>query len=108
MPNTADTQTSQVAREPLPRKPLRGTKVGYVTSDKRDKSRTVVVEFQAMHSKYGKYLRRKSTYHVHDPHNASAIGDHVEIVGCRPISKTKSWRLVRVLKKAMAKVEHTG
>lgn len=103
MPNTADTQTSQVAR-----KPLRGTKVGYVTSDKRDKSRTVVVEFQAMHSKYGKYLRRKSTYHVHDPHNVSAIGDHVEIVGCRPISKTKSWRLVRVLKKAMAKVEHTG
>ena len=103
MPNAADTQTPQNAR-----KPLRGTKVGYVTSDKRDKSRTVVVEFQMMHPKYGKYLRRKSTYQVHDPQNASAVGDRVEIAGCRPMSKTKSWRLVRVLEKAPAKVEHTG
>ena len=103
MAKAAETQTPQRTR-----KPLRGTKVGYVTSDKRDKSRTVVVQFQTMHRKYGKYLRQKSTYQVHDPTNDSAIGDRVEIAGCRPMSKTKSWRLGRVLERAPAKVEHTG
>lgn len=79
------------------RKPLTGTKVGVVTSDKRDKTRAVKVTYQVRHGKYGKYLKRQSVYQIHDPKNESKLGDRVEIVNCRPISKTKSWRLVRVV-----------
>ncbi len=82
------------------RKPLAGTKIGVVTSDRRDKTRTVSVEFLARHSKYGKFLKRRTRFHVHDPENASKLGDRVEIATCRPISKTKSWRLVRVIEVA--------
>jgi len=74
------------------------TRQGVVVSDKRDKTRTVRVEFQFRHPKYGKYLKRHSRFHVDDPKNQSRLGDQVEIANCRPISKTKSWRLVRVLK----------
>ena len=81
---------------------VRRSKVGFVTSDRRDKTCTVVVEFQTRHQKYGKYLRRQQKYQVHDPANASKAGDQVEIVSCRPISKTKTWRLVKVLKAAVA------
>lgn len=80
---------------------VRRSKVGFVTSDRRDKTRTVVVEFQTRHQKYGKYLKRQQKYHVHDPTNASKAGDQVEIVSCRPISKTKTWRLAKVLKAAV-------
>ena len=72
-------------------------KVGVVVSDKRDKTRTVAVEYLAKHEKYGKFLRRRARFHVHDPENASWKGDRVEIVPCRPISKTKSWQLLRVV-----------
>ena len=75
----------------------RRTAVGVVVSDRRDKTRTVAVDYQMQHAKYGKYSRRQSKYHVHDPDNASKLGDQVEIVGCRPVSKTKSWRLLRVV-----------
>ena len=76
------------------------TKIGVVTKAKRDKTRTVEIDFNVMHSKYGKYLRRTSRFHVHDEKNESKEGDRVEIANCRPISKTKSWRLVRVIEKA--------
>ncbi|MEX2216628.1 MAG: 30S ribosomal protein S17 [Phycisphaeraceae bacterium] len=76
------------------------TKIGVVTKAKRDKTRTVEIDFSVMHAKYGKYLRRTSRYHVHDEKNESQEGDRVEIANCRPVSKTKSWRLVRVLEKA--------
>ncbi len=79
------------------RRVLTGTKIGVVISAKRDKTRTVEVEYQTRHPKYGKYLRRRTRYHVHDPQNTSQMGDRVEIAPCRPISKTKSWRLVRVV-----------
>jgi small subunit ribosomal protein S17 len=82
------------------RKTHRGIKIGTVTSAKRDKTRAVVVAYQTIHPKYGKFIRRKSTYHVHDPNNESHQGDRVEIASCRPISKTKTYRLVRVLKLA--------
>ncbi len=85
---------------------LKGIKVGTVTSDKKAKTRTVVVEYQVRHPKYGKYLKRRTNYHVHDEANASKIGDTVEIANCRPISRTKSWRLVRVVTAAPAPVEH--
>jgi small subunit ribosomal protein S17 len=82
------------------------TKQGYVVSDKRDKTRTVRVSYQARHRKYGKYLQRQSNYQVHDPQNATRNGDLVEIALCRPISKRKSWRLVRVIEAAPPPVEH--
>ena len=76
---------------------LTGTRVGVVVSDKQNKTRTVAVEFQVQHPKYGKYLHRKARFHVHDEQNQSRQGDRVEIASCRPLSKTKSWRLIRVL-----------
>ena len=75
-------------------------KIGVVISDKRDRTRTVEVSFLAKEPKYGKYLTHKSKYQVHDPENRSKLGDQVEIANCRPISKTKSWRLVRILRQA--------
>lgn len=80
--------------------------VGVVTSAKRDKTRTVAVEIQKVHAKYGKRLRRQAKYQVHDESNESGAGDRVEISPCRPLSKTKSWRLVRVIEKAPAEVTH--
>lgn len=94
--------TAQPAPTPDQRRSLIGTKVGVVTSDKRDKTRTVTVAYQTRHPKYGKYLKRWTRYHVHDPQNLSKMGDRVEIANCRPISKTKSWRLIRVLESAVA------
>lgn len=84
---------------PAPRK-QRATQVGVVTSDMRDKTIRVEVAFQVRHAKYGKFLRRAIVLHVHDPANEAHVGDRVEIAECRPISKTKHWRLVRVLHKA--------
>ena len=72
-------------------------KVGIVESDKRDKTRTVTIMFSVKHPKYGKYMRKRSVLHVHDEKNESKRGDRVEIAECRPISKTKSWILLRVL-----------
>ena len=83
-----------------PRKSLTGLLVGVVSNDKRDKTRTVLVDYQVRHPKYGKYIKKQTRYHVHDPENACKMGDRVEIVNCRPISKTKSWRLVRVMEVA--------
>ncbi len=84
---------------------LTGTKIGVVVSDKRDKTCTVAVDYQQKHKKYGKYLHRQAKFHVHDPENQCGMGDRVEITGCRPISKTKSWRLVKVVEKALAPIE---
>ena len=75
-------------------------RTGVVTSDKREKTRKVEVKFLAKHPKYGKYLRQRTVLHVHDQDNVSHIGDLVEVEECRPVSKTKSWRLVRVITEA--------
>ncbi len=75
-------------------------RVGIVESDVRDKSRTVAIRFTVKHPKYGKYVRRRSVLQVHDEQNVSRKGDQVEIAECRPISKTKSWVLLRVVKPA--------
>lgn len=90
---------------PTKRRPL-STTIGIVTSDKRDKTRKVAVEYQEVHPKYGKRLRREQTFHVHDEENASGLGDRVEIARCRPLSKTKTFRLVRIVEKAPAQVTH--
>lgn len=76
-----------------------GARVGVVQSDKRDKTRKVVIGYMAKHPKYGKYVKKRTVLHVHDEANESREGDVVEVVQCRPISKTKSWRLNRVVER---------
>jgi small subunit ribosomal protein S17 len=104
MAATPAKKPAPAAAKPAPREPLTGTKVGVVTSDKRTKTRKVEISFTVKQPKYGKYLRRTSVFQVHDEKNESKVGDRVEIANCRPISKTKSWRLVKVLEKAPAAV----
>ncbi|MEM0982608.1 MAG: 30S ribosomal protein S17 [Planctomycetota bacterium] len=77
----------------------KGTRIGVVTTDARDKSRKVTIEYRAKHPKYGKYIGRRTVLHVHDEQNESSTGDVVEVTQCRPISKTKAWRLVRIVEK---------
>lgn len=76
------------------------TKTGRVVSSKMDKSITVLVERQVAHPKYGKFLKRTTKLHAHDENNECGEGDVVVIEECRPLSKTKSWRLVKVVEKA--------
>ena len=77
------------------------TLTGMVVSNSGDKSVKVVINFKVKHPKYGKYIKRRTKIGVHDEHNQSGIGDVIEIVQCRPHSKTKSWRLVKVVEKAV-------
>ena len=76
------------------------TLTGRVSSDKMDKTITVVIERVVRHPVYGKYLRRSTKLHAHDEHNECRTGDLVMIEPCRPLAKTKAWRLVRVLERA--------
>ncbi len=71
--------------------------VGRVISDKMHKSAVVIVERKVRHPLYGKYIRRSTRLHIHDEDNKCQTGDTVSIRECRPISKTKSWRLIEVL-----------
>ena len=75
---------------------------GVVISKSGDKSVKVAIDFKVKHPKYGKYMKRRTTFGVHDEHNSCVVGDTVEICECRPYSKTKNWRLVRVVDKAMS------
>ena len=70
---------------------------GIVKSKSGDKTVKVDLEYQTKHPKYGKILRRRTRAHVHDDQNQARIGDVVDITKCRPISKTKTWRLVRIV-----------
>ena len=69
---------------------------GYVVSARMDKTVTVLVERRERHPLYGKFVKRSRKYHVHDENNECREGDFVVIEECRPISKSKAWRLVRV------------
>lgn len=82
---------------------LRKTVIGIVARAGNDKTRRVDVERQAKHPIYGKYLKRRTVCYVHDESNESQLGDTVEIMESRPMSKTKRWRLVRVIRAASAK-----
>ena len=73
---------------------------GRVVSDAMDKTITVVVERRVKHPLYGKFIRRSSKIHAHDEANACGAGDTVTIEQCRPLSKTKAWRLVEIVEKA--------
>ena len=68
-----------------------------VVSKSGDKSVKVVINYKVKHPKYGKYIRKRTTLGVHDEYNKANIGDVVEIAECRPISKSKNWRLVGIV-----------
>ena len=74
---------------------------GVVISDKMDKSITVQVERKVQHPLYKKYIRRSTKFHAHDENNDCRQGDMVVIEQCKPISKTKNWRLVEVVQRAV-------
>jgi small subunit ribosomal protein S17 len=77
------------------------TVTGVVISNSGDKSIKIAMDFKVRHPKYGKYVQRRTKFVVHDAHNQANVGDVVEVVECRPYSKTKSWRLVRILEKVV-------
>ena len=78
----------------------RKKKIGKVTSDKPDK--TITVQFQRMvrHPMYEKFLRQRTTVYAHDENNEARVGDTVEVMVTRPLSKSKRWRLVRIIARA--------
>lgn len=76
------------------------TFVGKIVSDKRAKTVTVLVERRVMHELYGKIVARSNKYHAHDEKGEYKLGDVVEITESRPISKTKSWVVTRLVEKA--------
>ena len=73
---------------------------GTVVSDKMNKSAIVLIERKVKHPIYGKFVKKSTKLHIHDENNECAIGDTVQIAECRPVSKTKSWKLVKVVEKA--------
>ena len=70
---------------------------GRVVSNKMDKTVTVLIERHVKHALYGKYLRRSTKLHAHDEDNACKEGDLVRVTECRPLSKTKNWRVVEIV-----------
>ncbi len=85
-------ETNQAATE----KTLR-TITGVVVSDKMEKTITVLVERKVKHPVYGKFVRKSTKLHVHDENNECKKGDTVVVQQCRPLSKSKFWRLVRIV-----------
>ncbi|AIV04363.1 MULTISPECIES: 30S ribosomal protein S17 [Vibrio] len=79
---------------------VKRTQQGRVVSDKMDKSIVVAIERMVKHPIYGKFVKRTTKVHAHDENNECGLGDKVEIAECRPLSKTKSWTLVKVVEKA--------
>lgn len=77
----------------------RKTRIGIVVSDKMDKTVTVLVERLVRHPKYGKYVHRRKKFKAHDPQNLCREGDRVLIEETRPLSKTKRWRVVKILER---------
>ena len=79
---------------------LRKTRVGMVVSDKMDKTVVVAIQDNVVHPMYGKIIKRTLKVHAHDENNECGIGDIVNIMETRPLSKTKRWRLVSIIEKA--------
>ena len=93
----------QTETQAAPEAPSRGrqqVKVGRVVSDKMDKTVVVAVESAITHRLYHRYLKRTSKFAAHDESNECKVGDQVEIVSSRPLSKTKRWRVRRIVKRA--------
>lgn len=79
---------------------LRKERIGVVTSDKMDRSIVITVERKVKHEKYGKFIKKSTKFVAHDEKNDCNIGDTVRIRECRPLSKTKNWRLVEIIERA--------
>jgi small subunit ribosomal protein S17 len=97
-------EREDIAGVPAPdksRRPKRTkrTLVGVVVGDKMNKTRVVVVERRLSHAKYGKYLTRRAKYKAHDEKNEFRVGDRVEIIESRPLSRAKRWRIERLLER---------
>ena len=84
----------------MERTTTRKTRVGFVVSDKMDKTVTVAVSDTFRHPLYGKIQRRRRMYKAHDEANTAGVGDKVRITETRPLSKTKRWRLAEIIEKA--------
>jgi small subunit ribosomal protein S17 len=97
--STSTSKTAKTAPAAAETNTHKGTRVGVVETDVRNKTRKVVVAYMAMHAKYGKFIRQRTVLHVHDENNESRTGDVVEVAHCRPISKSKQWKLVRIVEK---------
>ena len=76
------------------------THTGSVISDRMDKTATVLIERKVKHPLYGKFVKKSTKLHIHDENNECSMGDTVQFTECRPMSKTKSWTLVKVVDKA--------
>src|SRR3954464_14327766 len=97
MAETTETPTTTAA---TPERGRRQTKVGRVVSNKMDKTVVVVVEETVTHRLYHRYMKKTKKFHAHDEENRCNVGDEVEIVSSRPLSKTKRWRVREILKRA--------
>jgi len=75
--------------------------IGTIVSNKMEKTVVVLVEQLVKHQMYHKYIKRRSKFAAHDENNACQVGDKVLITGCRPISKSKKWRVSKILVKAV-------
>jgi small subunit ribosomal protein S17 len=92
--------TAQQPQQQAGDRGARKVRVGEVISDKMDKTVVVRVDRRLIHPQYGKVITRSKKFYVHDEKGEAGVGDQVEIVETRPLSKLKRWRLVKVLKKA--------
>jgi small subunit ribosomal protein S17 len=79
---------------------IKRTQTGRVVSNKMDKSVSVLIERQIKHALYGKYIKRSTKVLAHDEENSCGEGDKVIIAECRPLSKSKSWRVIEILERA--------
>lgn len=79
---------------------LRKTRVGLVVSDKMDKNVVVAIEDNVKHPTYGKIIKRTVKIHAHDENNECGVGDKVEVMETRPLSKTVRWRVARIIERA--------
>ena len=79
---------------------LRKTRVGVVVSSKMDKTVVVAIEDNVKHSVYGKIIKRTLKIHAHDEQNECGVGDRIEVMETRPLSKTKRWRVTQIIEKA--------
>ncbi len=98
----SDASSSTTLTGPARPRGQRARRIGVVTSTARNKTIRVTATRLVRHPKYGKYIRRRTVFHAHDEKNECRNGDLVEIVQTRPLSKTKCWRLLRIIARGTA------
>ena len=99
---TGETSSAAASSAPAAARPKNTrTLIGKVVSDKRSKTITVLIERRTKHELYGKIVAKTSKYHAHDENSEYKLGDIVEIAESRPISKTKSWVVTRLVQKGV-------